>query len=176
MGAKWKHLKTVLKHKWIVFRECKACGYLWQGIIHDLSKLGLVEFASSAKYFQGNRSPIDYEKECCGYSLAWLHHKGCNPHHWEYWTDFDSEGNIIANKIPYKYVVEMVCDWISAGMVYSGGNWTQSDTLDYYYKVRDGRHFHKDTEKLLVELLETIRDSGLDGFHKKVRMMKGRGY
>ena len=131
MGACVKHFKTVCKHKWVVFKECHACGITWQGIIHDMSKFGITEFVPSAKYFQGNRSPINAEKEKNGYSIAWLHHKGINKHHWEWWTDFDDEdGKIIANKIPYKYVVEMVCDWIGAGKVYSKEKWTQEEPLN----------------------------------------------
>ena len=165
MGYKWKHFKTVFKHKMVVYRECKACGIWWQGVVHDLSKFSPIEFASSARYFQGDKSPIEAEKAKVGYSVAWLHHKGHNKHHWEWWTDFDENGKIVANKIPSNYVIEMVCDWIGAGMVYSGGEWSQEDPLNYYYKVRQGRHFHHETELLLVHLLQTIRDQGLDEFH-----------
>lgn len=163
------HFKTICKHKAVVFRECKACGIAWQGLVHDLSKFGPAEFIPSAKYFQGNRSPIEVEKESCGYSLAWQHHMGHNPHHWEYWIDFASDGSIVANEMPYKYVVEMVCDWVGAGMVYSGQKWTQEEPLNYYRKVRKGRHFHPETEKLLLAFLECINDKGLDEFHKMAR-------
>lgn len=173
MGRKWKHLKTVLKHKTVVFRECVQCGIGWQGLIHDLSKFSPVEFAPSANYFQGNKSPIEAEKAARGYSIAWQHHMGHNPHHWEYWIDFGSNGEIIANKIPYKYVVEMVCDWIGAGMVYSGKKWTRHDPLNYYKRVRQGRHFHPDTENLLFAFLSCIDDYGLDEFHKMARRYKG---
>lgn len=169
MGARIKHFKTVCKHKAVVYRECKACGIPWQGIVHDLSKFSPIEFSASAKYFQGYKSPIEEEKAKEGYSVAWLNHKGHNRHHWEWWTDFDDFGNIIPNKIPSKYVVEMICDWIGAGMVYSKEKWTQEEPLNYYYKVRAGRHFHPETEKLIVTLLEIIRDQGLDGFHKVCR-------
>ena len=169
MGVRWKHFKTVCKHKQVVFRECWACGIGWQGIIHDLSKFTRTEFSPSAKYFQGNRSPIEAEKDDCGYSFAWLHHKGCNPHHWEYWIDFGNQGQIIADRIPKKYVVEMLCDWIGAGKVYAKGKWTQSDPLDYYNKVRAGRYFHPETEQVIVRFLELIRDEGLDEFHKIAR-------
>lgn len=169
MGVRWKHFKTVMKHKQVVFRECWACGIGWQGIVHDLSKFSHTEFSPSAKYFQGNRSPIEAEKEDCGYSFAWLHHKGCNPHHWEYWIDFASDGGIIADRIPKKYVVEMLCDWIGAGKVYAKGKWSQSDPLDYYNKVRAGRYFHPETEQVIVRFLELIRDNGLDEFHKIAR-------
>lgn len=173
----WKHLKTVTKHRWIVFQQCARCGYFWQGLVHDLSKLSRAEFSSSARYFQGDRSPIEAEKAKKGYSEAWLHHKGRNPHHWEYWTDFDErDGHIIANKIQYRYVVEMVCDWIGAGMVYSQNKWTQSEPLAYYDKVRKGRHFHKETEILLRFFLETIKDYGLDKFYEVARSERLHSY
>ena len=169
MGVRWRHFKTVMKHKQVVFRECWACGIGWQGIVHDLSKFSHTEFSPSAKYFQGNSSPIEAEKEDCGYSFAWLHHKGCNPHHWEYWIDFGSYGEIIADRIPKKYVIEMLCDWIGAGKVYAKGKWSQNDPLDYYNKVRAGRYFHPETEQVIVRFLELIRDNGLDEFHKIAR-------
>lgn len=172
----WKHLKTVTKHRWIVFQQCAKCGYFWQGLTHDLSKLSRAEFASSARYFQGDRSPIEAEKAAKGYSAAWLHHKGRNPHHWEYWTDFAEGGYVVANKIPYRYVVEMVCDWIGAGMVYSQDRWTQSEPLDYYDKVRKGRHLHEETELLLRFFLEVIKDYGLDKFYEVARSDKLRFY
>ena len=169
MSAIYKHFKTVCKHKYAVFKECRACGIPVQGMIHDLSKFSITEFASSAKYFQGNRSPISAEKDAIGYSSAWLHHKGHNKHHWEYWTDFGSNGEVIPAKIPYKYVVEMICDWIGAGKVYSCGNWDQTDPLLYYKYVRPGRHFDKRTEKLILLFLNTICNCGLIGFHKLAR-------
>lgn len=164
-----KHFKTVCKHKAVVFHECRKCGLWWRGLVHDLSKFSPTEFIPSARYFQGNKSPIEAEKRAKGYSPAWQHHMGHNPHHWEYWIDYDKNGGIIANKIPYVYVVEMVCDWIGAGKVYSGDDWTESAPLDYYNRVRKGRHFHPETETLLVRFLECVRDKGLDEFHKMAR-------
>ena len=173
MSKYWKHFITICKHKWVVFKECSACGIGWQGIIHDLSKFGITEFVSSAKYFQGNRSPIEAEKDEIGYSKAWLHHKGHNKHHWEYWTDFGDDGSIIANRIPTKYVVEMICDWIGAGQVYSKDKWTQHDTLKYYLKVRQGRWFNEETESTILHLLNVIDKDGLDMFHKECRKILG---
>ena len=164
----WKYLKTVLRHKWIVFRECALCGLFWQGLMHDMSKFSLTEFIPSVKYFQGSRSPIDAEKEDIGYSVAWLHHMGHNPHHWEYWIDFDNKGELVVNKIQYKYV-EMICDWVGAGIVYNKGSWKQSDTLDYYNKVRAGRHFEEKTEGLILKFLNCIADNGLSAFHAMAR-------
>ena len=169
MKKYWLHFKTVCKHKWIVFKECCACGIFWQGLVHDMSKFGFTEFVASARHFQGDRSPIDAEKEAIGYSMAWLHHKGHNKHHWEYWTDFDKDGQVVANRIPFKYIVEMVCDWIGAGKTYSKEKWTQDEPLNYFNKVRAGRHFHPETEEAIVALLVLIKHFGLDVFHKLCR-------
>lgn len=172
-----KHFKTIFKHKVIVCRECIACGEIWRGLMHDNSKFGPTEFISSAKYFQGNRSPIEAEKEALGYSNVWLHHKGRNQHHWEYWCDYNNNtGEVFPHKIPYKFVVEMICDWIGAGMVYSGEKWTQEEPLAYYIKMRAGRHFHPDTESLILQFLNCIKEKGLDEFHKMARCQSEYSY
>ena len=166
----YKHFLTVCRHKWVVFQECRACGITWQGIKHDMSKFSWTEFGPSAKYFQGNRSPIEAEKEALGYSFAWLHHKGTNPHHWEFWTDFaEKDGHIITNKIPYNYVVEMICDWIGAGKVYMKEKWTPNSPMEHYTKMRPGRYFHPDTDELILKFLNCIKDHGLDEFHKMAK-------
>lgn len=121
----------------------------------------------SAKYFQGDRSPIEAETEAIGYSNAWLHHKAHNKHHWEYWCDFDSKtGEVFPHKIPYKYVVEMICDWIAAGKTYSKEKWTENSPLEYYKKVRKGRYFHPNTELLILRFLYELKSGGLKKFHK----------
>ena len=167
-----KHFLTVYRHRKIVRKECFLCGLWWQGITHDLSKYSFAEFASSARYFQGDRSPIEAQKEDQGYSEAWLHHKGHNKHHWEYWTDFDDGGNVVPLKIPYKYVVEMVCDYIGAGKVYSSEKWTKEEPLNYFIKVRKGRHFHEETESLILYLLKGLAVCGEDTFHMNARSLK----
>ena len=172
MNRYWGHLKTVCRHRYEVFKQCWACGIGWQGFIHDLSKFGPVEFISSARYFQGNRSPIEAEKEAIGYSNAWLHHKGHNKHHWEYWTDFDAtDGRVLAAEIPIRYVIEMVCDWIGAGKAYLKNEWTQASPKAHYVKMRPGRHFHPNTDKLLIEFVDLISDQGLDAFHKYAKQV-----
>ena len=148
-----------------------ACGLFWQGLVHDLSKYGPTEFISSAKYFQGNKSPIEAEKEAIGYSAAWLHHKSHNKHHWEYWTDFDDNGNIVCADIPINYIVEMVCDYIAAGKVYSKEKWTEQEPLNYFNKVRKGRYFSKQTEDILVSLLTEIYNNGLNSFHEYAKFL-----
>ena len=117
------HLKTVSKHKWWVFYySCKA-GIPLRGLAHDMSKLNPIEFFESVKYYTGTRSPIDACKEDKGYSMAWLHHKGRNKHHYEHWVDdLDNGGKPLL--MPYKEAVEMLCDYIAAGRAYSGKDFT----------------------------------------------------
>ncbi len=166
----WRYFKTICKHKREVFKECRACGITWQGIVHDLSKFSPTEFIPAAKYWQGDRSPIEAEKEAIGYSDSWLHHKGRNKHHWEYWCDFNNEtGEPFPHKIPYRYVVEMVCDWIGAGKVYSAKKWTQSEPIEYFRKVNKGRHFNFGTYILVITFLEHIQEHGLESFHRMAK-------
>lgn len=114
-----KHLRTIFIHKYYVFYFARKLGISWQGFWHDMSKLSPTEFFESVKYYTGTRSPIDACKEDKGYSLAWLHHKGRNKHHYEHWQDnFDKGGEPL--KMPDKYVKEMICDYLAAGRAYKG--------------------------------------------------------
>ena len=97
----WLHFKLITKHRWIVFKLCTRAGLPWRGLIHDLSKYGPTEFWESAKYYVGYKSPIQVAREKRQYSAAWLHHKGHNKHHEEYWYDFNAP--VKAPVIPYKY-------------------------------------------------------------------------
>ena len=124
------HLKTITKHKWIVFKLSIKAGIPIRGLLHDLSKYSLTEFIESAKYYQGGkRSPIAKAREIQNYSKAWLHHKGRNKHHLEYWYDFEMENPPI---IPLKYAIEMVCDKLAASIVYEGKNWKKESELKYW--------------------------------------------
>ena len=111
----WLHFKLITKHKWIVFNLCSRVGMPWRGLIHDLSKYSPSEFWESAKFYVGYKSPIQVAREKREYSLAWLHHKGRNKHHMEYWIDYRQTGDkkMTGIKMPEKYVVEMFCDRIA---------------------------------------------------------------
>ena len=84
------HLKTVTKHRRMVRKLCFKCGLYWQGLTHDLSKYSPTEFWNGVKFYTGTKSPHLGEREKYGYSKAWLHHKGRNKHHAEYWQDIQS--------------------------------------------------------------------------------------
>ena len=90
----------------MVMHNCFKCGLYWQGLVHDLSKYSWTEFSVGAKYYQGTRSPNDAERESKGYSSAWLHHKGRNKHHLEYWVDYSVDRNcveLVGMRMPEKY-------------------------------------------------------------------------
>ncbi len=128
----FKHAALVIRHKNKVLVHCAKCGLLWRGLIHDLSKFSPVEFFESAKYFQGNRSPITICRKDKGVSLAWLHHKGRNKHHIEYWLDQDAE---VTPMMPYKYAVECICDKLAATKTYNGKNYTPEKALAHWKRV-----------------------------------------
>lgn len=112
------HFKTVCTHKYWVYHFCKLAGIPKQGLLHDLSKFSPIEFWESVKYYSGDRSPIDNCKEVNNYSEAWLHHKGKNKHHYEYWQDNFTNGTMKSISMPVKYEIEMLCDYLGAAVAY----------------------------------------------------------
>lgn len=125
------HLKVVLTHKYYVCKYCFKAGLYKQGLLHDFSKFSPTEFLESVKYFQGNRSPIDACKEENGMSYAWLHHKGINKHHYEYWQDNFDKGTTHLT-MPFEYALEMVCDYLGAGNAYMKEKFTLQGELDWW--------------------------------------------
>lgn len=126
-----KHLKVIIIHKYYVGIECFKVGLYWQGIVHDLSKFHPVEFIESAKYFTGDRSPIDNAKDVNGFSNAWNHHKGINKHHWQYWID-QIDGKCVPCKIPDKYLLEACCDIVAASKTYLKNEYHPTKAFNYF--------------------------------------------
>lgn len=158
----FKHFCTITKHKILVMKECFRVGLYRQGICHDLSKYSWTEFRVGCRYYQGTRSPNNAEREERGYSSAWLHHKGRNRHHYEYWIDYrlDGSGTLTGMKMPVRYVVEMFLDRIAASKVYRGSEYTDRDPLEYYEKGKAGALMHPETRKLLEKLLFMLAEEG----------------
>ena len=157
-----KHFKTITKHRHKVMIHCFKCGLIKQGLLHDLSKYMLCEFITGVKYYQGTRSPNAAEKEEKGYSTAWLHHKGRNKHHFEYWIDFEQKPNykLVGHPMPKKYVVEMFLDRMAACKIYKGKEYTDSSALEYFNKNKDHYVMHETTFNLLEELLIMLSEKG----------------
>lgn len=157
------HFCTITRHKILVMKECFRVGLYRQGILHDLSKYGWTEFRVGCKYYQGDRSPNNAEREENGLSLAWLHHKGRNKHHYEYWIDYGIGGSkkLIGMKMPVKYVVEMFLDRIAACKIYHGWKYQDRDPLDYFLKGGTEEYvMHPETRELLETLLYMLAEKG----------------
>lgn len=146
-----KHFGLITHHKWVVFKLCCKIGEPWRGLVHDMSKYFPTEFIESSKYYTGKHSPISEAKRENGYSKAWLHHKGRNKHHSEYWIDENAPDKMPI--IPYKYAAEMVCDKLAAGMVYQGKNFTKEYELEYWLKEKEKMKINPKTEKFVTEVL-----------------------
>ena len=159
----WNHLKTINHHKWLVMKSCFRLGMYKQGLLHDLSKYSPTEFLVGVKYYQGNRSPNNAEREDKGYTSAWLHHKGRNKHHLEYWLDYDLvNGGITGMRMPVKYVVEMFCDRVAASKNYNKENYTDQMPLEYYKKGKSKTLLHPESAALLEKLLTMLAKQGED--------------
>ena len=168
----YQHFKTITYHKWLVMKGCFSIGLYKQGLCHDLSKYSPTEFLVGARFYQGNRSPNNAEREVKGYSSSWLHHKGRNKHHFEYWIDYgakDIEGSMAPAPMPVRYILEMIMDRIAASKVYAKDAYTQHHPLDYYKLGRNHVPLHPKTQKTL-ELLLLILDKY--GEKEMVRFIK----
>lgn len=159
----WKHFKTITYHKYLVAKGCFRIGLYKQGLLHDMSKYSPTEFLVGMKYYQGTRSPNNAEREVLGYSAAWLHHKGRNKHHYEYWQDYsvDSvDGALLPVPMPDRYFAEMIMDRIAASKVYKGKDYTDASALEYLYFRPDHKAVHPETAAQLEYVLKMLAEKG----------------
>lgn len=130
-----EYLKYVLEHKKNVFKCCfkkgkekwrsgekdTAIDLFIHAFTHDMSKFKPSEFIPYAKWFYGKccspedpkiMIPIKLATGCNqkykrDFEVAWKLHYTCNKHHWNYWEN---------QTMPYKYILQMICDWEAMGM------------------------------------------------------------
>ena len=157
----WRHFRTITHHKWLVMQGCFKVGLYWQGLTHDLSKYTPTEFRVGAKYYQGNKSPNGAERKDKGYSTAWIHHKGRNRHHYEYWTDLNQKTQRYESvPMPRRYLVEMIMDRRAACMTYQADAYTDASAWEYFEGSLERKLMHPKLEKELGYLLAMLRDEG----------------
>ena len=171
MGNAWNHFKTISYHKYLVAMGCFRVGLYRQGLLHDLSKYSPTEFRVGMRYYQGTRSPNDAERELRGYSSAWLHHKGRNRHHFEYWVDYSGKkpGETRPVPMPGRYIAEMIMDRIAACKIYKGKDYTDSAPYEYYLKGKNNRMMHQDTEETLGRMLKMLAEEGEEKTFRCIR-------
>jgi hypothetical protein len=167
----YKHFTTVNHHRRLVQEYCFRVGLYRQGLLHDLSKYSPVEFSVGAKYYQGFQSPNNAERMDRGYSSAWLHHKGRNKHHLEYWIDYSlgEESPLTGMEMPKQYVVEMFCDRVAASKTYRGENYKDSDPWEYYEHSKSHYLMHPNTRDLLESMLKKLAEEGEDAAFAYIR-------
>ena len=155
------HFKTITKHRHQVIKNCKKAGILCQGLKHDLSKYSPTEFVPGVKYYTGTRSPNEGERRAIGYSKAWMHHKGRNKHHYEYWHDINTQTKEYDFKpMPYNYLAEMFCDRVAASKIYKGKEYVDSDPLNYFMGGHAKAMMSPETAGDLEELLRMLAERG----------------
>ena len=157
----FRHFYTITRHRHRVIAHCARAGVGFQGLFHDLSKYSPTEFLPGAKYSQGTRSPNEMERELYGYSLAWMHHKGRNRHHFEYWNDLNTETKMYEPvRMPMRFVKEMFCDRVAASKIYQGKNYTDEHPLTYFRRGNARKKMHADTADLLEDWLVMLAEKG----------------
>ncbi len=156
-----KHFITISKHRNKVISHCFKVGIGLQGMFHDMSKYGLTEFRQGAKHYQGTRSPNEQERDLYGYSIAWMHHKGRNKHHFEYWVDLDPKTRKYRPvPMPLNFVAEMFCDRVAASKIYKGKDYTDASSLEYYIWGGAREKMHSDTADILEGWLKMLAEQG----------------
>lgn len=145
-----KLLKRILTHKFWVAYYCFQVGLYWQGIVHDLSKFSWTEFSRSIKYWDDKISSLANERNINGYSETFLHHRGRNPHHYEYWIHSLDDGGIPA-EMPRKYAIELACDYLAACRTY-GGN--PRNEIDWWKKYSPKIKMDIDTKSYINNIFQ----------------------
>lgn len=115
---------------------------------HDLSKFQPDEATAYAEFFWGERD----SRVIRNFQVATELHKSRNPHHPEYWMNDNGE----TNKMPFVYIVEMICDWWSFGLMQN----CPAKIFNFYENNQDKYKFSKEItnniEKLLAIISQTI--------------------
>ena len=129
------------------------------------------KFQRDAEYFhvQGNKKMrlsqpqqlMAADREDKGYSEAWMHHKGRNRHHYEYWTDMNRETKCYEPvPMPRRYFVEMVMDRRAACMTYQGKAYRDDSALQYFERSREKDLMHPETSRQLRFILGMLAEKG----------------
>ena len=121
-------------------------------VLHDNSKWTKEEYDAYDDYFYGSVKSTAVRDE---FNKAWLHHIHTNRHHWQYWVLINDDPNNgeIALRMPYEYIVEMVCDWMSFAIE---SNELQN-LFDFYESRKNHIKLHPKTRKDLEYILDTIK-------------------
>ena len=81
-------------------------------------------------------------------------------HHPEYWYDPMSRNPMPV--IPYKYIVEMICDNLAAGIVYNGKRWRNDTQLKYWNSRKDNMPLNEKNKSMVTEVFTQVSINGIE--------------
>ena len=151
-----RHIDNVERAWKEVQEKCSSMHMIWEDFYwhsldlavkqHDLSKFSKEEFTQYRAFFY----PVDDEitvKE--DFDMAWAHHKICNDHHWENWTQ-------IKECHPNEQALcctHMVVDWLA--MSYEFGDTPRS----YYENNKDSIHLPTWAQSYICQMFDLLEAS-----------------
>ena len=121
---------------------------------HDDSKYEVEEYDAYDRYFYGIVQSHQVQQD---FELAFLRHLHRNPHHWQHWiliNDGGEEHEEVVFEMPYKYAIEMICDWWSF-------SWRDGDLykiFDWYETKKDKMRLNEYTAKFVEDILSKIKE------------------
>jgi len=75
--------------------------------------------------------------------------------------------------MPYKYVLELVADYLAAGRTYRGKGFTFRDEYDWWMGCKDSKKMHEDTKDLVSTILYGLAyANNVDGAFKVYRRIR----
>ncbi|MGL5715198.1 MAG: DUF5662 family protein [Paraclostridium sp.] len=172
-----EYFKYVLEHKRNVFKTCWDRGLCLHAFTHDLSKFLPSEFIPYAKYFYGtwgvkiekafpnDDEPYTNGQSCLSnsylrckkeFDIAWELHYKRNKHHWNHW---------IGKDIPYKYIMQMICDWEAMALKFG-------DTAQEYYLKNYNKITLTDHSRLTLEIELGLNDSAFHNYGHTLKQFK----
>ena len=173
----WNHFSTITRHRNLVRKHCFQIGLYWQGLTHDLSKYSPEEFWTGVRYYQGNRSPMRLSVRPWGIPGPGFTIRAGTSTIMSIGLTFSNhkEEGLVGNKMPLRYVAEMVCDRIAACEVYKGKAYTSAAPLEYYEYTKNYITIHPRTRALLEKLLHMLKDQGEEATFAYLRKLLKKG-
>ncbi len=139
-----------------------------------MSKYSPTEFLVGIRHYSdGKKSPNERERELYGHSPAWMHHKGRNRHHFEYWADYSPvAGKTMPVKMPVRFFKELICDRVAASKIYQGQAYTPEHPLAYFQKSRAKEEMHPETAQMTEKMLRILAEQGERVMFRELKKLK----
>ncbi len=145
-----RYFQYLIRHKKFVYKAGRKLGVpAFQLLAHDASKFLPNEWIPYSRHFYNLDGSKKFESRDLDFDNAWNRHIHKNKHHWQYWILTYDDGTTRALEMPRKYVLEMLADWIGAGLAINGKN----DVLQWWNVRKDKMYLHDNTRQAITVLL-----------------------